>query len=174
MFIVGLTGGIGTGKSTVAKIFMEYGVPVIDADVIAREVVEPGKPAWIKIRNEFGDEVFLDDGQINRAKLGEIIFSDVEKRKLLNQITHPYIHRTIIWKVIKSFFWGHQFVVADLPLLYETGTFLDYLHKIIVVSVKKISKQHESSPETTSPKTRPREESTRKCPSTTNAREQTL
>uniref|UniRef100_T1JD75 Dephospho-CoA kinase domain-containing protein n=1 Tax=Strigamia maritima TaxID=126957 RepID=T1JD75_STRMM len=133
MFLVGLTGGIGSGKSTVAKILMDYGIHVVDADLIAREIVEPGKPAWHKIRNEFGDSVFLEDGTLNRAILGEIIFKDSEKRKILNEITHPYIHRRMAWNVVTSFFKGYQFVVLDLPLMYETGTFLDYLHKTIVV-----------------------------------------
>ncbi|XP_076249806.1 dephospho-CoA kinase [Calliopsis andreniformis] len=134
MFIVGLTGGIATGKSSVAAVFREHGIPVIDADQIARKVVEPGKPAWHKIRKEFGPEVFLDTDELDRAKLGDLIFNDVEKRKKLNAITHPDIYREIYWQTLRLFLRGHQFIVMDLPLLFETGHMLNYLHKIIVVT----------------------------------------
>ncbi|XP_017890995.1 uncharacterized protein LOC108631522 [Ceratina calcarata] len=134
MFLVGLTGGIATGKSTVAAIFREYGIPVIDADKIARKVVEPGKPAWRKIRSEFGTDIFLDTNEIDRTKLGDLIFNDVEKRKKLNAITHPDIYKEIYWQTFKYLLQGHQFIVMDLPLLFETGHMLNYLHKIIVVT----------------------------------------
>ncbi|XP_076376987.1 dephospho-CoA kinase [Megalopta genalis] len=134
MFIVGLTGGIATGKSSVAAVFRECGIPVIDADQIARKVVEPGKPAWHKIRKEFGSEVFLETKELNRAKLGDLIFNDVQKRKKLNAITHPDIYKEIYWQTFKYILQGHQFIVMDLPLLFETGHMLNYLHKIIVVT----------------------------------------
>ncbi|XP_043285829.1 dephospho-CoA kinase [Venturia canescens] len=134
MFIVGLTGGIATGKSTVAAIFREHEIPVIDADTIARQVVEPGKRAWRKIHTEFGDGVFQEDGSLDRTKLGDLIFNDVEKRKKLNAITHPDIYREMCWQALKYFFKGHPFIVMDLPLLFETGSMLNYLHKIIVVT----------------------------------------
>ena len=134
MFIVGLTGGIATGKSSVAAIFREHGIPVIDADQIARKVVEPGKPAWQKIQKEFGPEVFLNTNELDRAKLGDLIFNNVEKRKKLNTITHPYIYKEIYWQTFKYFLQGHPFIAMDLPLLFETGHMLNYLHKIIVVT----------------------------------------
>lgn len=132
--MVGLTGGIATGKSTVSKLFRDNGVPVIDADLIARQVVEPGKPAWSRIKREFGDGVFKENGELDREALGKLIFDDVDKRRLLNQITHPEIHRTVYKEVIKCFFLGHNFVVLDMPLLFETGVMLNYLHKIITVT----------------------------------------
>ncbi|XP_034195666.1 dephospho-CoA kinase isoform X1 [Osmia lignaria lignaria] len=134
MFLVGLTGGIATGKSSVAAIFREYGIPVIDADQIARKVVEAEKPAWHKIKREFGPEVFLDTGELDRVKLGDLIFNDIEKRKKLNAITHPDIYREIYWQTFKLFLQGHQFIVMDLPLLFETEHMLNYLYKIIVVT----------------------------------------
>ena len=134
MFIVGLTGGIATGKSSVAAIFREHGIPVIDADQVARKVVEPGKPAWQKIRKEFGPEVFLNTNELDRAKLGDLIFNNVEKRKKLNTITHPHIYKEIYWQTFKYFLQGHPFIAMDLPLLFETGHMLNYLHKIIVVT----------------------------------------
>ncbi|KAK7788302.1 hypothetical protein R5R35_010796 [Gryllus longicercus] len=134
MFIVGLTGGIATGKSTVSEVFREHGVPVIDADVLARKVVEPGRKAWRKIKIEFGEEVFHKDGTLNRQALGDIIFSDVEKRRKLNEITHPEIHKEMFWAALRCLFQGHQFIVMDLPLLFESGSMLEYLYKIIVVT----------------------------------------
>lgn len=158
MFIVALTGGIATGKSTVAKVFAEQGVPVVDADVIARQgiyidptlfvhsviidkhiqntrgaVVEPGKPAWKKIRIEFGDEILNNDKTIDRVRLGKIIFADVEKRRFLNEVTHPEIHNHMYKEIAGYAMAGHHFVLVDLPLLFETGVMLPYAHKIITV-----------------------------------------
>ncbi|XP_067131008.1 dephospho-CoA kinase domain-containing protein [Centruroides vittatus] len=134
MFLVGLTGGIATGKSTVASMFQEFGIKVIDSDVVARQVVEPGTIAWKKIKNEFGSEVILPDGMIDRQKLGKIIFSNSELRKKLNSITHPEIYKTIFWECLKLFLLGYQFVMLDLPLLYESGKMTKYIHKVVVVS----------------------------------------
>ncbi|RUS87696.1 hypothetical protein EGW08_004537 [Elysia chlorotica] len=134
MFLVGLTGGIATGKSTVAKIFREeYGCPVIDADAIARKVVEPGKPAYRKIRSTFGEEVLLSTGEINREKLGQIIFNDGGKRRELNAIVHPAIKREMLWQVFWNFLHGHQFAILDIPLLFETKQMLPFVSFSIVV-----------------------------------------
>lgn len=97
-------------------------------------VVECGKPAWKKIRAEFGDDILNNDKSINREMLGKIIFNDVEKRKFLNSVTHPDIHTTIYKEIMKYFFQGHNFLVVDLPLLFETGIMMPYIHKIITVS----------------------------------------
>ncbi|KAH8311109.1 hypothetical protein KR044_004388 [Drosophila immigrans] len=134
MFIVAITGGIATGKSTVTKVFERHGIPIIDADKIAREIVEPGQPAWQKIRSAFGDEVLMPSKEINRAALGRLIFENKELRGKLNQITHPTIHRTIFWRVFKHFMSGHAYIVLDLPLLFETGLLMDFIHKIVTVS----------------------------------------
>lgn len=133
MFLVGLTGGIGSGKSTVAAMLRSMDVQVIDADQIARDVVQPGTRAWNKIRRHFGDGILLDDGQMNRSLLGQVIFGDAEKRALLNSITHPEIYRSIMWKCLWLLLAGHQFVVLDLPLLYETKAMLPYMTKVVVV-----------------------------------------
>ncbi|MFW5968469.1 MAG: dephospho-CoA kinase, partial [Persicimonas sp.] len=90
-YIVGLTGGIASGKSTVGQMFEELGVPVIDADQLARRVVAPGEPALDEIRQAFGDEVIDEDGRLDRSALGERIFGDDEARKKLEGITHPRI-----------------------------------------------------------------------------------
>lgn len=133
MFLVGLTGGIGTGKSTVVKMLKEFDVDVIDADIIARQIVEPGMKAHRRIREEFGDEVFQQNGQIDRAKLANIIFKNKEKRKLLDRITHPEVYKEIFRQCFWAAFKGTQFIILDLPLLFESGYMLKFLHKIIVV-----------------------------------------
>ncbi|CAJ0942367.1 unnamed protein product, partial [Mesorhabditis belari] len=123
MFIVGLTGGIATGKSTVSQIFHDRGIPVIDADEMARKVVEPGGPAYAQLRAEFGAEYFDDEngGVLLRKKLGTIVFNDASKRRRLNAITHPAVR----WEMLKQFLWilfsGHKFCVFDTPLLFEGG-----------------------------------------------------
>ncbi|KAK6634897.1 hypothetical protein RUM44_000144 [Polyplax serrata] len=134
MFFVGLTGGIASGKSTVTKMFIDSGLPVIDADTIARKVVEPGRKAWKEIRKEFGDAIFHEDGTLNRQKLGNIIFQDVEKRKRLTLITHPEIMREMIISAIKLGCHGHPFIILDIPLLFESGELVRLMHKIIVVN----------------------------------------
>lgn len=141
MFIVAITGGIASGKSTVANVFKEAGVPVVDADLIARQgmkiyctctyawplirtsvsVVERGQPAYNKIRQEFGPDVFTAGGDLNRAALGDIIFDSNEKRATLNSITHPAIHRRMYKAVMVYFLQGHKFIVMELPLLFESG-----------------------------------------------------
>src|SRR4030067_140850 len=91
MVFAGLTGGISTGKSLVSAMFRSLGAFIIDADVIAREIVRPGFPAWKAIAEAFGSEVLLPNGSINRSKLGSIVFKDNAKRSILNSIMHPGI-----------------------------------------------------------------------------------
>lgn len=134
MFFIGLTGGIASGKSTVTQILIENGLPVIDADSMARKVVEPGKKAWKKLKKEFGDEIFHPDGTLNRNKLGEIIFANTEKRKRLNLITHPEIIKEMVIAAIKVGLRGYPFVILDIPLLYETGELVGLMYKVIVVN----------------------------------------
>lgn len=91
--VVGLTGSIATGKSTISNMFKDAGFPVIDADAIAREVVKPGETAFEKIKAHFGDEVIAGDGTLDRKRLGNIVFNDDQKRTELNQIIHPEIRK---------------------------------------------------------------------------------
>lgn len=97
-------------------------------------VVEPNKPAWKKIRDTFGEEVFNEDGELDREALGKLIFDDIEKRKLLNQITHPEIHKRMYKEIFRLLFAGHNFIVLDLPLLFETEVMLEFIHKVITVT----------------------------------------
>jgi len=120
MKIIGLTGGIGSGKSTVSRILRGLGAKIIDADQVAREVVEKGKPALNEIAEEFGKETLLEDGTLDRKKLGSIIFSDTEKRMRLNEITHPKIVQEISERIDKYRAENHcDLVVLDCALLFE-------------------------------------------------------
>jgi len=115
-----LTGGIASGKSTVARMLVERGAILIDADQIAREVVEPGSTAWTKIVEHFGNGVVLGDRRIDRPKLAEIVFADPAKLALLNQITHPEVMRRIADRMEELKETDH-IVVVDVPLLAEVG-----------------------------------------------------
>uniref|UniRef100_UPI00398ECC1B dephospho-CoA kinase domain-containing protein isoform X1 n=2 Tax=Pristiophorus japonicus TaxID=55135 RepID=UPI00398ECC1B len=133
MFLVGLTGGIASGKSTVAAVFRELGCPVVDADQIARQIVELDSPVYWAIVRTFGEEILQEDRQINREKLGSIIFSDMEKRKLLNSITHPAIHKAMFKQIFKYFIQGYRYVILDVPLLFETNKLAKFMKHTIVV-----------------------------------------
>ena len=118
---VALTGGIATGKSYVLSRFEEHGVPVVDADKIAREVVEPGMPILEDIIRYFGPQILDSSGRLNRQKLGKIVFSEPDKRRLLESLIHPSILNTIdSW--FNSLDQSNHFGLAEVPLLYETGT----------------------------------------------------
>ncbi|NLI60426.1 MAG: dephospho-CoA kinase [Clostridiales bacterium] len=122
MRIIGLTGGIAAGKSQVSSMLMELGAVIIDADIVAREIVKKGLPAWKEIRDEFGEEYLLPDGEINRKKLGELVFSHADALAKLNDITHPAIKASIensIDHLIAEDYQG--IVVVDAALLLEKG-----------------------------------------------------
>lgn len=119
--IVGLTGGIGSGKSTVAKIFKEYGSYVVDADKIAHEIMEPNLPAYNEILEFFGDEILYQDGRIKRKALAEIVFKDKSKLEVLNSITHKYIFIEMQRQIdycIKNH--KHNMIILDVPLLFNS------------------------------------------------------
>ncbi|CAG8652179.1 1641_t:CDS:2 [Ambispora gerdemannii] len=107
-------------------------IPLIDADKIAREVVEPGKPAYKQIIKHFSRDILLEDNTIDRVKLGNIIFANESKRKVLNRCTHPYIHLTIVKSLMWYWLIGERMTVLDVPLLIEGG-FHKYLSAVIVV-----------------------------------------
>ncbi len=120
--LVGLTGGIGTGKSTVSRMFRDLGCLVIDADLLAREVVEAGEPAYEKIVAEFGSGVLDREGQIDRRKLGVLVFGDEAKRKRLEELTHPEIRErqgAILAELVTEGYDG--IVIFDAALLVEAG-----------------------------------------------------
>jgi dephospho-CoA kinase len=119
MILIGLTGGIASGKSTAAKMLADRGAVIIDADQIAREIVEPGKPAHDEILERFGYEVAGPDGAIDRARLGEIVFTDEAARKDLEAITHPAIFAEILRRIDQERS-GDRLVVVDAALLVES------------------------------------------------------
>lgn len=133
--IIGLTGSIASGKSTVSKMLEQKGYPIVDADEIARLVVEPGTPVIREIAETFGQDMLREDGSLNREKLGAHIFGDVKERKKLNEIIHPAIREEMHRQKDEWIARGEQTVIMDIPLLFESKL-QSFVDKIIVVSVK--------------------------------------
>jgi len=134
MILVGLTGGVATGKSTVARMFKQCGAVVIDADLLARDVVKPGKPAWRAIVTLFGKTVLNPDRSLDRQALGSIVFRNRTKRRLLERIIHPRVAREqqrLVRRVAKRK--PHAVVIYEVPLLFEAGVD-KRVDKIIVVT----------------------------------------
>lgn len=117
---IGLTGSVATGKSTVSNMIQQAGIPLVDADIAARKVVEPGTEGLKEIVAYFGGEILLADGTLDRAKLGEIIFKDKEKREKLNEITHPRVKDYMLEARERFFRSGEELVFFDIPLLFES------------------------------------------------------
>lgn len=134
LVIIGLTGSIASGKSTVANILKEYGLPIVDADQVARKVVEKGEPTLQKIVEAFGEEILTENGEMDRAKVGAIVFHDEEKRKLLNSIIHPAIRAEMLRQRDEYIQNGEKAVVMDIPLLFESKL-QHFVEKILVVTV---------------------------------------
>lgn len=125
MRLIGFTGGIATGKSTVVERIASFAkekdrLYIVDADTIAREIVQPGKPAYKAIVEHFGKECLSDSLYLNRAYIANIVFKDASKRKLLNQCTHPFIRREMVRKALVAFLKGYRLALFDIPLLYES------------------------------------------------------
>jgi dephospho-CoA kinase len=121
VLVIGLTGGIASGKSTVVRCLRELGAPVVDADAIVHEVQAPGTPVTAAIAQEFGPEVLRADGSLDRAALGRIIFTDAARRKALEAIVHPAVLAQMAQEVERYRAEGRPAVVLDVPLLLEGG-----------------------------------------------------
>lgn len=132
--IIGLTGSIASGKSTISAMLKEKGFPIIDADLVARIVVEPGTQTLQEIEEVFGKEVMKDDGTLNREALGQIIFHNPVKRKQLNDLMHPAIRAEMLHQRDKLIQDGHSTIIMDIPLLFESKL-QHFVEKIMVVSV---------------------------------------
>lgn len=121
VYIVGLTGGIASGKSEAARHLESIGARCLDADAVSRSMTAPGGPLLPALREAFGDGVFFDDGTLNRRALGDIVFGDPMKRRLLDAVTHPAIQKAMMDDVEKAEEEGVPIVILNVPLLYETG-----------------------------------------------------
>lgn len=132
MKVIGLTGGIATGKSTVARMLLDLGAHVVDADAIARAVVEPERPAWREIVEEFGAEILAPDRSVDRKRLGEIVFGDTTRRRRLEEITHPRVAEEMQRRIRQGVEAGAALCVLDVPLLFESK--MDaWLRPVVVV-----------------------------------------
>lgn len=136
MKIVGLTGGISSGKSTVSSYLKQLKIPVIDADEVARKVVEPNSQGAREIRKTFGSDVFEEDGSLNRQKLGSLIFSNAENRQKLDELLQPLIKIMILDEIEEYRQKGETMIVLDLPLLFEKQ-YEELCEEIIVVYIPK-------------------------------------
>ena len=137
MLIVGLTGGVASGKTAVSRVLREEGAYIIDADQIARELVLPHKPAWNELVRAFGKEILQEDGSIHRRKLADKVFTDPEQRKVLNQILHPRIKEEMDRRTKEI---GQKdpeaIVVIDAPLLVELGVYRKVDQLIVITSTQ--------------------------------------
>ncbi|GAA0429429.1 dephospho-CoA kinase [Lentibacillus halophilus] len=131
---VGLTGSIASGKSTVSLMFDDFGIPVIDADKLSRDVVMPGEKAYDQIVETFGERILRKDQTINRDELGAIVFADEEKRQQLNRMVHPAVREKMLEKRDVEIASGATCVVLDIPLLFESKL-THYVDKTVVVYV---------------------------------------
>lgn len=130
-FVLGLTGGIATGKSTAAAIFSNHGIPIVDGDIIAREVVTPKSEGLLALVSVFGDVILQKNGTLDRKALGQIVFNSAEERKKMDRLLDPFI-RTAITEQIEQLKTEYPLVVADIPLLYE-GHYEQLMDAVAVV-----------------------------------------
>ena len=132
MRLVGLTGGIATGKSTFAALLRARGVPVVDADALARAAVAPGTPALAEVARTFGPEAIAEDGTLDRRRMAALVFADPEARRRLEAITHPAVRRLVQEETARLAAGGHDLAFYDVPLLFEVGLERD-LDSVVVV-----------------------------------------
>ena len=140
-YIVGLTGGIGSGKTTVANEFASYGIELVDADVVARQVVEPGSDCLEQIIARFGEQITLADGNLDRSKLRAIIFADPEQKQWLNQLMHPAIRQLMLQQLEQA---QSPYVILVAPLLFENGL-EKYTDVTLVVDINEQLQQERTS-----------------------------
>ncbi|WP_430461701.1 dephospho-CoA kinase [Thalassolituus sp. LLYu03] len=149
VWVLGLTGGIGSGKTAASDYFAKLGICVVDADVVAREVVEPGEPAWLAIRDRFGADAFLADQSLNRAWLRQKVFAEPGERIWLEQQTHPRIRERIIEQLSKA---TSAYAVLVSPLLFESGQSALTQHTLLIdvpepVQIERASQRDQNNEE---------------------------
>lgn len=148
LLTIALTGGIGSGKTSIASIFKSLGVPIIDSDTISKEIILPGKPCFKDIVNEFGEEILTNKGTIDRYKLRDIIFNNDKARIKLENITHPIIFKNID---IQTSLINYPYCLVIVPLLIETKS-VKYFDKVLLVDTfkniqfERVSKRDSMSP----------------------------
>jgi len=136
LIVAGLTGGIATGKSTVSEMFRNEGAVIIDADKIAHNVVKKGEPAWQQIRDYFGNETLLPNGEIDREYLGDVVFNDVAQKKVLNEIVHPFVLEKMAEDLKQTEeTQPDSTIILDVPLLIESGMHKGILSDLILVYI---------------------------------------
>ncbi len=149
MFKVGLTGGIGAGKSTVSKLFAELGVPVLDADVVAYDLVAKGQPALALINQAFGEDIMTSGGELDRPKLRALIFADHNQKKRLEGILHPLIYAKLQQQMAEL---SAPYCILAIPLLFETQM-SHFVDRVVVVDcpvesqIHRVSERDEQPPE---------------------------
>ena len=136
-YVIGLTGGIGSGKTLCSDHFHTLGAPIIDTDVIAREVVEPGKPTLEKLSTTFGDQILLSDGSLDRAKLRDIAFSSESNKSKLDNITHPAIRHATRLQIAEV---NYPYCIVVIPLLTSESSFSQLLDRVLVVTADQETK----------------------------------
>ena len=134
MLKIAITGGAGTGKSTVARMFAELGAEVLDADQIAREAVAVGAPAWVELRRLYGEDYFNPDGTLNRSRLAQSVFADPEERRRLDGLIHPRVEAELKARVAELARRGVPLVLVEVPLLFETGREAAFDRVIVVAA----------------------------------------
>ncbi|KAI4310122.1 dephospho-CoA kinase [Lactobacillus intestinalis] len=132
--VLGLTGGIATGKSTADKFFEEKNIPIVDCDEIAHNIMNVNKPAWKDIKEVFGEKYLNEDQTINRKKLGKLVFNDPTKMKILNEITHPRIFQEMESQIAQYKSEGYSLIIVDAPVLFESHS-EKYYDKTLVISL---------------------------------------
>ncbi|MBU0594413.1 MAG: dephospho-CoA kinase [Gammaproteobacteria bacterium] len=130
MLVIGLTGGVGCGKSAVADLFTEQGISIIDTDLIARQLTSAGEPSLAVIANTFGTDFLLPDGELNRSRLRHLIFSTPEAKKKLEAILHPMIRDEVRRRLALA---QSPYVIVAVPLLLENGTYREMVQRVLVV-----------------------------------------
>ena len=148
--VIGLTGGIASGKSTVGRMLSEQHFPVIDTDKLAREVVEPGKPALKELVKVFGTEILKDDKTLDRQRMLEMMLTDANTRKLVENIIHPYVFKRMDQILRQLAASGNSVVIVEVPLLFETGwqNFFDYVFSVVApepICIKRLAERKQMS-----------------------------
>ncbi|WEV70425.1 dephospho-CoA kinase [Lactobacillus sp. ESL0785] len=134
--VLGVTGGIASGKSTADAFFRQKQIPIIDSDLIAHDILNPGKIGYKQVVQQFGPTILNADGTINRRKLGQLVFGDAEQLAILNQITHPLIFQTIQTKITQNRQTGAAIVIVDAPVLFESGG-QKYCDQTLLIAIPK-------------------------------------